>query len=288
MTRKKIFPKETLTTDIQLNHISIKTKAGRPRLDNISCTFSAGEIIAIIGPNGAGKSSLLSALSHHLPIQQGTISLFGHPLNQWSAPQRAQHLALLTQKQQLNMPFLVREVLDLSRLYQTSTCAQNTEITQKTLAAFDGHDLYDRYYTELSGGEQQRVHLARTFAQLNALSETAQRPGVLLLDEPAAALDLPHQRHLVSAIRTAAHNGLTVLVSLHDLTLAAQIATRILCLDQGQLKILGSVEAALEPHELAQVFRTPIERIQPKNSGTPVLYLDHNTHNNNSHNKSSA
>ena len=276
MARKKRLPTNSLTAQITLNQVGIRSTTGRSRLDNISCTFSAGEIIAIIGPNGAGKSSLLAALSGQIPINEGHITLFGHPLNAWTAPQKAQHLALLTQKHSLNMPFLVREVLDLSRLYQTGTATQNAAITQNTLAAFDGSSLYNRYYPELSGGEQQRVHLARTFAQLDALGDEAQKPGVLLLDEPTAALDLPHQRHLVTAIRTAANNGLTVLVSLHDLTLAAQIATRILCLDQGHIKTLGSVDSVIDASCLAEVFRTPIERIQPKNSKTPVLYIDHN------------
>lgn len=266
-----------LTHDIELNTVSVGTQSARLRLNHISCSFGAGEIIAVIGPNGAGKSSLLSAISHQIPLHKGQINLFGLPHTDWTNQQRAKHLAFLPQKHQLNMPFLVQDVLALARLYQNTSPAQNEEIIQRTLAAFDGSALFNRCYTALSGGEQQRVHLARTFAQLDALGDLPQRPGLLLLDEPTAALDLPHQSHLVQAIRRAANNGLTVMVSLHDLTLAAQIATRVLCLDRGHLKALGRVSDVIEPLLLAEVFRIPIECIHTPKSGAPLLFIDHST-----------
>jgi iron complex transport system ATP-binding protein len=265
------------TSDIELNNICIAGHAHYPRINNVSCTFHSGEVIVIIGPNGAGKSSLLHALTGQLPYNQGQIHLFGRPLAHWPMQRRAQHVAFLPQKHQLSQPFLVSDIIALARLNQTGTQQQNQKIIRNALEAFDAARFYDRCYTELSGGEQQRVHLARVFAQLNALSISSQRPGLLLLDEPTTGLDLAHQQHLISAIRQSARNGLTVLASLHNLSLTSQLATRVLCLDRGEIKAFGTVTQVMEPSLLSAVFKTKLQTISPSNLSTPLLYLDYST-----------
>jgi iron complex transport system ATP-binding protein len=265
----------SLTREVSLSSVTVMGKNNRPRLQQVSCQFSAGEIIVLIGPNGAGKSSLLKTLAQQLKPSAGQVTIFGPQSATWSAKKKAQHVAMLDQKHQLSLPFTVSQILALSRFCHTSDAATNTQINASALEAFDCNHLQHHSYTELSGGEQQRVHLARTFAQLNALGDQPQGPGLLLLDEPTTALDLAHQKNLVSAIRMAAHNGLTVVVSLHDLSLASQLADRILCLQHGSVAAFGSVTQIITPTFLQTLFDTPIHSIQPPQTSKPLLYLDH-------------
>ena len=169
---------------------------GRRLTDDVSVTLPDGEIIAILGPNGAGKSTLLRQLTGYLQPHSGRCSLFGKPLNEWSITELAKTRAVMRQNSHMAFPFSVQEVIRMGRHpYRTRNTGDETE---HIMTLCDCQALAARDYRHLSGGEQQRVQLARLLVQL---WEPEPRPKWLFLDEPTSALDIHHQQHLFRLLR---------------------------------------------------------------------------------------
>jgi iron complex transport system ATP-binding protein len=220
-------------------------------LADVSLSLSSGEIAALVGPNGAGKSTLLRVLSGDLVPRTGIVSLKGRALASYSPGALAGHRAVLSQSISVTFPFTVAEIVRMGAGARRGR--QIDELVDAALAEVDLSDFHERVITTLSGGEQQRAHFARVLVQL-ACGEAANGPGLLLLDEPTAALDLRHQLDVIAAARMRAARGSTVVAILHDLNLAVLLARRVLVLDRGRIDADGPPDGTITEALLERVF----------------------------------
>ncbi|MGH8010405.1 MAG: ABC transporter ATP-binding protein, partial [Candidatus Binatia bacterium] len=225
-----------------------------------------GQCVGILGPNGAGKSTLLRIIAAVLPASGGTVLLEGRALHQWPARERAQRLALVPQHTKLPFPFSAREVVLMGRTPHLRRWQQEGEADWQTvdraMMLTDTAYLAQRDVTTLSGGEMQRVVLARALAQ---------QPAFLLLDEPTANLDLRHQVEILDVLTHLTHQGVTVLAALHDLNLAATYCSTVILLSKGEVYAVGSPVAVLTPQTLRSVF--DVEVILGTNPVTGAPYI---------------
>ncbi|TCV95247.1 heme ABC transporter ATP-binding protein [Biostraticola tofi] len=230
----------------------LQWRAGNRRLiDDISLRITTGELVAVIGPNGAGKSTLMRLLSGFLPPHKGECRLMGKPLTAWSPESLARTRAVMRQQSSLAFDFSVAEVVSMGRAPHGNS--HRREAVEQVMAQTDCLPLATRDYRRLSGGEQQRVQLARALAQLWQPDPT---PRWLLLDEPTSALDLYHQQHMLRLLRKLTRQEpLGVCCILHDLNLAALYADRILLLHQGRLVAAGTPARVLEASVLRRWYQ---------------------------------
>jgi iron complex transport system ATP-binding protein len=236
-------------------------------LHDLSLTVQSGEILALLGPNGAGKTTLLRALARLLRPRTDTVLLAG--TNIWRLRPRAvaRRLALAPQSEGVSSPLTVEQAVALGRAPHRGWLLPYTthdhQAIEQVLAQTDLQVLRHRLITELSGGEQRRVILARALAQ---------QPQVLLLDEPTAYLDLRYQTELLALIRRLAqHDGIAVVVTLHDLNHAALCATRVALLAHGTLVAMGHPETVLTPDCLSQVYGVTVVVTPHPVYGTPLI-----------------
>ena len=251
------------------NHLKRDLVNGRKHMlvDSVSFDLKAGEILAIIGPNGAGKSTLIKALA-------GDIEHAGEAIIEGFAEtpvERARQLAVLPQLSLLNFPYRVSEVVNLARIPHASGWARDQEVVDQALSLMDINFLKDRFYTELSGGEKQRVQLARALAQIWDQSDAANGTRILLLDEPTTALDLGHQRDLMLAVQKFAKQGVAVVMVLHDINLAARYADTMLALLCSQQIAYGSVGQVVTAENINRLFGIQAEIVEHPKGGTPVV-----------------
>ena len=204
---------------------------GKALLSDVSLSIAPGEAVALVGPNGAGKSTLLRILAGEMACSEGEIRLKGRAPRFYGARALALHRAVLSQSPVVTFPFSVREIVQMGG-GEVRGAAVNA-LVDSALAEVDLEGFQDRIIGTLSGGEQQRAHFARVMVQLTC-GMAAHGPGVLLLDEPTASLDLRHQLDLVAAIGRRCDDGVAVIAVLHDLNLAARLAKRIIVLQQGR------------------------------------------------------
>jgi iron complex transport system ATP-binding protein len=239
-------------------------RGGRPALTDATVTFRAGECAGVIGPNGAGKSTLLEALAGLLPPGAGAVSWDGRPLAAIPAGERARAIAYLPQHGAIHWALPVRDVVALGRLPHRSGWRgpgpEDAAAIDAALAATDTADLARRRATELSGGEQARVLLARALAT---------RPRMLLADEPVAGLDPYHRLEGMETLAALAAGGMGVVVVLHDLTLAARFCRRLVLIDGGRIVADGAPDAVLTPERLAAAYR--IEALAGRHRGEPYV-----------------
>lgn len=223
---------------------AVRARLGRKTvLDGIDLTVSAGEVVALCGPNGAGKSSTIRVSTGLAPVEGGEVRLGDRSLAQLSPRQRAERVAYLPQERRIAWNLPAVEVAALGAPFLSGTAALD-----RARAALDevgaGH-LADRGVADMSGGERARVLLAR------ALVVDA---PLLLADEPIAGLDPDAQRLVLERLRARADSGAGVLVSLHDLSLAAGVADRVVVLDQGWVVADDTPVNALSGPVLRAVF----------------------------------
>lgn len=227
------------------------------RLSPLDLRWHDGQLVALLGPNGSGKSTLLGALAGILPAK-GTVLLRGEVLTDLSWPELAKRRAMLPQRQPRLFHIPVFQVLSLG-LDEAVSPARQSEAINALCEALELEALLARDFSRLSGGEQQRVLIARTLLQLWPGLNPAGR--LLLLDEPLAGLDLHHQLALLRLLKELAAQGLLVVVAIHDINLAIDWADRLLCLQQGRVVREGGVELVDEAL-LAQVFQIKTDRIE--------------------------
>ena len=239
----------------------------RPVLHDLSFELPAGCILAVIGPNGAGKTTLIRVLSGIIPAQAGQIQVDGRDLNQLSTQERARHMAVVPQARQLPPAFSAWETVLLGRTphlnWLGQTSRQDEAITRQAMEHTCTFALAERPVGELSGGEQQRILLARALAQA---------APILLMDEPTAHLDLQFQFSLLEEVRTLARqDNLAVLVVLHDLNLVARYADRVALLVEGELQALGSPTEVLTGEVLSEAYHIPLEILHTGKGGWPYV-----------------
>jgi len=226
--------------------------SGFDLLRNISLEVEAGKVTTIVGPNGAGKSSLLKVLTGEMPPTAGDVYLNSRLLNQWSLLEKAQMLAVLPQHTLLNFSFTADEVVGLGRIPHQTGRAKDVEIVAEALELVDASYLQRRFYTQMSGGEKQRVQLARVLAQIWQPSCLGEQ--FLVLDEPTSAFDLSHQKLTLDIVRQLAQKGVGVVMVVHDLNLAARCADNIVVIDGGVIAAQGSPEVVLTETLIDKVF----------------------------------
>ncbi len=254
---------------LRLDGIGAAPWEGRRLLQDIHFSLAAGEVLSVLGPNGAGKTSLLNLLCGAISPDRGSYHFLGRPFNEWDTASRARSQAVLPQQSALNFPFSVEEVVRLGRIPHASGAQQDQKIVERCLEASDTLALRQRLYTQLSGGEKQRVQLARVLAQIWRAEDAPGR--LLLLDEPTSALDLAHQRLVLQQVRELAADGCGVLMILHDFNLAARYSDRCLLLAQGHQRALGSPREVLTPDLLGEVFEAPVDVLPHPEDGLPVV-----------------
>lgn len=238
----------TAETGFRLTNVSYTTDH-RVILQDISFDVSAGQCVGILGPNGAGKSTLLRIMAATLAASAGTILLDCRALRQWPARERAQRLAFAPQRTEQTFPFRVWEIVLMGRTPYLKRWQKEGEedwrIVREALALTDTVQLAERDVTTLSGGELQRVVIARALAQ---------RPAFLLLDEPTASLDLCHQMEILQLLKKLTRQGVTIVTVLHDLNLALAACSTVLVLHGGALYAAGPPAVVLTPQTVRAVF----------------------------------
>jgi len=232
-------------------------------LQNVDLAVAPGEVLAVLGPNGAGKSTLLRLLAGERAPDAGTITFAGRPLADWSPAQLARRRAVLPQRPSLFFPFTVAEVVALGHGGEEP----DPSVVREVLGWVDLASIANRNYLDLSGGEQQRVHLARVLAQLWRVDPA--EPALLLLDEPVDGLDFAHRHQALALARRWAERGTAVVAVLHDLDLAAAVADRALILHRGEVAASGPVPEVFTPELLARVFR--VRAVPPADGGRGMV-----------------
>lgn len=251
---------------LRLDHATVRIGAST-LVDDLSLSIRPGEVVAIVGPNGAGKTTTLRLLAGESAPSDGRVLLDDQPLDAHEPGDLARRRAVLPQQSALAFGFSALDVVLLGRTPHRTTRAADLDAAARAMELAGVLDLAAQRYPTLSGGEKQRVHLARTLAQLDG----AEGDRYLLLDEPTSALDLAHQHAVLRVAQRLASSGVGVLTVLHDLNLAAQYADRIAVLADGQLVALGSAESVLTPTIVQCAFGISVVVTQNPCAACPLV-----------------
>ncbi|MBS0847501.1 heme ABC transporter ATP-binding protein [Citrobacter sp. JGM124] len=255
----------------QLHTENLSLKIGHQQLlENINVSLHPGEVVALIGPNGAGKSTLLRTLTGFQPPTSGQVLLKGKDLTRWSSESLSRLRAVMRQQSTMAFSWCVEDVIAMGRAPWPS---DNTNHVVNQVMALTGCDaLKGRDFSRLSGGEQQRVQLARALAQLWH-DDIPQ--GWLFLDEPTSALDLYHQQHILRLLKRLAKMGaLSVCVVLHDLNLAALWSDRIILLHKGRVVADGTPDHVLDEQTLQRWYQADLRVLRHPDHPVPQVLLE--------------
>ncbi|MDN5288808.1 MAG: Hemin import ATP-binding protein HmuV [Mucilaginibacter sp.] len=220
-------------------------------LKDISFSIKSGEMVAVLGANGAGKSTLLKLIAGANRPASGSISLHGRPLHHYSSAELAHIRTVLSQQNVVSLPFEAKEIVMMGRYphYKNNPTAKDNDIVHTVMEATGVYSLADRSYPTLSGGEQQRVQLARALAQV-----WEQPNALLLMDEPVAGMDILYQQQTLSILKSMAQKRFMVISILHDMNLAAQYADRIIMLKHGRKWYDGTPAEVLNQKSVYEIF----------------------------------
>lgn len=238
-------------------------------LEEIAFDVMEGEMLGIIGPNGSGKSSLLKLLSRLNTPQQGDISLRGVYLSLMDQADLARTTAMVSQESTFFFPYTVGEVVLMGRTPHLQgrlfEGRRDMEVVRDVMRWMDVAELADRPVTEISGGERQRVVIARALAQ---------EPDILILDEPTASLDIAHQVEIYHLLtRLNKERGLTIILSSHDLNLAAHYCHRMILMNQGKIYATGTPSEVITEKNIKDVYECPVLVDAHPVSGGPRVTL---------------
>jgi iron complex transport system ATP-binding protein len=232
-------------------------------LKDVSFSIAAGELIALVGPNGSGKTTLLKILLGLLAPNSGAVTLHGQPLSSYQPKVRAKSIAYVSQQPALKFPLTVRELVSLGRYphgRRGSESDSDKLAVSNALERTAANDLSDRRFKTLSGGEKQKVLIARALAQ---------SARVLLLDEPTLHLDLNFQLQILSALRRlCVDEGITVISVLHDVNLVSLFADQALLLSGGALRGFGPVSEVINEASIKELLDVDMTAIAGNDSRT--------------------
>ena len=252
-------------TEPQIEHLTAKAAAtieslsfgyvrDAPVVQAVSASLAAGQLCALVGPNAAGKSTLLRLMLGHLAPWSGTIQVGGREVRRLDAARRAAWISYVPQRGSSSFAFTVEQVVAMAR---TMNGADHAAV-ESALQTCDLGPLRGRVYPHLSTGQQQRVMLAR------ALAQSAGDGRVMLLDEPASAMDLRHVHRTMQLLVESARSGLAVLAVLHDLNLAARYADQVWLMHEGRLVATGPRQQVMIPQVLEPVYGLRLRAIRPE------------------------
>jgi len=242
--------------------------SGAPRaaLDDVTLRVAAGECVALVGPNGAGKTTALRALLGLVPLASGSAFIVGRAVHSWKREELAREVGVVAQREEPAFPVTVADVVAMGRYpylgpWQRPGEADRSAV-ERALAQCDVAGLAGRWVSTLSGGEWQRVRLARALAQ---------DPRALLLDEPSSSLDLRHEMELMETVAALVRSrGLAVLVVSHHLNIAARFADRLVVFSEGRAVADDVPSKVAEPALMSRVFGWPVEAIQLSDGSTQL------------------
>ncbi|WP_409496755.1 ABC transporter ATP-binding protein [Amycolatopsis sp. cmx-11-12] len=231
---------------------------GRSIVDDVALSVGTREVLGLVGPNGSGKSSLLRCVAGLRKPSRGTVRYDGADISDWDSKRIARRVAFVEQYTDTESDLRVADVVDLGRTpFRANWRNQDHRdhvVVEAALSRMGLTDLRARHWKTLSGGERQRTHIARALAQ---------QPSAILLDEPTNHLDIRHQLDLMRLLAAADH---TVVIVLHDLSLAARFCDRLVLLDQGRVVASGAPLDVLTPARLREVFTVEAE-VEPDRAG---------------------
>ncbi|ATB28228.1 heme ABC transporter ATP-binding protein [Melittangium boletus] len=244
----------TAALDVRELHCRI---GGTSLLSGIHFALEPGQFLAIIGRNGAGKSTLLKHVTGELPAREGEVRLFGTPLASHPGEELALRRAVVPQTTHLQFAYETLEVVMLGRIPHQRRRPESREdvrIARECLERVGLGGYETRDYLTLSGGEQQRVHIARALAQIHGT------PGdrLLLMDEPTSSLDVAHQHKTLQLVKDLNREGIAALLILHDLNLVAQYADRVLVLAERKALAFGPPNEVMTTDILGRAFGYPM------------------------------
>ena len=237
-------------------------------LHDVGFGVQKGEFVGVIGPNGSGKTTLMRAINSFLPLTKGIILLEGKGIGRMIRRDLATKMAVVTQAPEGVPPFSVEEFVLLGRIphwgrLQLLETKQDVEVAERVMALTGIGHLRSRRMRELSGGERQLVFVARALAQ---------EPRMLFLDEPTAHLDIGHQVQIMDLLwQLNRERSLTIVVVLHDLTLASLYCERLILLHEGRLHRIGPPADVLTEGVIAEVYRTAVTVMETPVGGRPVV-----------------
>lgn len=239
-------------------------------IKDINLSIAEREILAVVGPNGVGKSTLVRAVSGVHPARKGKVRVNGNELDRLPYLQRARYMAVVPQARELPAAYTVYETVMMGRTPYLNWLGQagrlDHELVRLALERTALLAMAERRIGELSGGEQQRVLLARALAQ---------DTPIMLLDEPTTHLDLQHQSNLLNLVRRLAQEkNLSVLMVLHDLNLAGLYADRVALMANGSVYAVGSPAEVITAENLTSVYSVPVNVIPHPDYGTPLVLPD--------------
>lgn len=256
---------------IEAKNISVEI-GGKKLVNNVSMTLEPGKFSVILGKNGAGKSTFLKTLTGDLKTTEGEVRVDGTPLSQTNPEVLARKRAIMMQNLHLPFAFSALEVVLMGRTPHTRgfEAFKDREIAIECMKKASVDHLADRSFPTLSGGEKQRVQLARMLAQLWDRVESG-RPSCLLLDEPLASLDLSHQHLIMHLVREMSAKNVAVLMILHDLNLASQYADEVNIMKDGRTQALGTPNDVFKPEIIKMAFDCPVHIMRHPHHHCPLV-----------------
>jgi iron complex transport system ATP-binding protein len=248
--------------NLELSQICIDVQAKRI-VQEVSLKVTSGEVVGLIGPNGSGKSTLLRSVYRMLKPAAGLVNLGGDDVWQLSAKTSAQRTGVVVQEHSSDFEFTVNEIVAMGRTPHKKPFERDTQkdssICHEALERVNMTSFTNRLFSTLSGGEKQRVLVARALAQ---------EPKLLVLDEPTNHLDIYYQLELLELVKSL---GITTLLTLHDLNLAAHYCQRLYLLSEGQIVASGETHEVLTPRHLTETFK--VEATPLRHPVTNMLQL---------------
>lgn len=238
----------------------------KPLFDGMSVSVGEGEFVGLVGPNGSGKTTFLNLLTRVLKPERGSIILDGTELQSYPARELARKVAVVPQESTIIFPFSVSEVVLMGRAPHLKTILEREEdfeIANEAMRMTGVDHLASRPVTQLSGGEKQGVIIARALAQ---------RPSILLLDEPTAFLDIKHQVDIYDILtRLNRERGMTIIAVSHDLNLASHYCQRVLVFKEGRLMFDGPPQQAITAETVRDVYETEVVVRMDARTGRPFV-----------------
>lgn len=237
-------------------------------LHQLSFEAKAGELLAILGANGAGKSTLMKLLCREIVPGKGEIRFRGLNLQQYKLPELAKQRAVLSQHNTISVSFIVNELVMMGRYphFDHVPAAGDIAIVKKAMEETGVTHLAGRDYNTLSGGEQQRVQLARVIAQIYDCAD-----GCLFLDEPTNGLDLLYQQQMMEMARRLADRGYCVICILHDINFASRFADKILMLKDGRKVAMGTPVEVINCENIHETFSINVKLMECEGYSCPLV-----------------
>jgi iron complex transport system ATP-binding protein len=256
---------------LSLNNIGYSVK-DRILLQDVNIAVKPATFTAVMGANGAGKSTLLKILSGDLIHQTGNLIWNNIPLREYDNKDLSRRRSVLRQQYNVQLPFLARQIIEMGRYpHFDGRLTEHCRMIINQVANYVGVDaLMDRNYLTLSGGEQQRVQLARVLVQV---WDAPAGEKLILLDEPVSALDIHFQHQLLALVKALTERGFTILAVLHDLNLAMQYADEVLMMKRGKVIAFGNKLAVMNTKNIKETFDVDVALYQHEVSDNPYIVV---------------